>query len=78
MENTKTLMLTILIPCRPDMPEHVHHFIRQNLTAHIEQEFLAEWDPTWVEPAWEGPPVTGSPAILSQLIDTVIHKVPGQ
>lgn len=78
MKQTKTLMLTIMIPVQPDLPEHVQQWMRHNLTSHIEQEFGVEWDPEWVTPTYEGPPATGPVTILSKLVDTVVHKVPRQ
>lgn len=74
-KQSKTLMLTIMVPCADDLPPHVQAFIRQNLQQHIEQEFNVDYDPTWVKPAWTGPPVTGAVVILSKVIDTTTHTL---
>src|SRR4051812_46983495 len=70
---TTTMMLTILLPVRDDLPKHVQAFMRHNIQQHIEQEFGRDYDPTWVEPAWAGPPVTGRPYIHSTLVETHTH-----
>lgn len=54
----KRLAITITIKCQSDIPSHVVAWMAGNLREHVEREFGLDYDPRWVTPSFEGPPVT--------------------
>lgn len=54
----KRVSITITMNCQDDIPSHVAAWMSRNLMEHAEREFGLDYDPQWVTPSFEGPPVT--------------------
>jgi hypothetical protein len=54
---TTDFVITITIPCRADIPEHVQQWMRDSIAAHATEEFGRQFDPDWVTPRWAGRPL---------------------
>lgn len=55
----KTIEIRLTLECADDVPAHVVVWMAKNLAEHAVQEFADDYDPRFVAPAYEGPPVEG-------------------
>jgi hypothetical protein len=56
------LVLTVTVPCAPNIPDHVREWMAENIAAHVQEEFGVGYQADWVTPTWDGPPLPGRPA----------------
>ena len=51
------IVISISFTCRDDVPQHVLDWMAENLAEHAENTFGDDYDPEFVQPSWEGPPL---------------------
>jgi hypothetical protein len=56
----KRVLITLALACRDDVPAHVLGWMRDNLVDHAVGEFDCDYDPAFVRPRYDGPPLVGS------------------
>jgi hypothetical protein len=52
------VLVTIVLPCRDDVPAHVVQWMADNLAEHAAQEFDSAYEPEFGR-GYDGPPLVG-------------------
>src|SRR5262245_28932501 len=55
----KRVVLMLTLECQDDVPPHVLEWMAGNVAEHAAHEFDDDYDPDWMEPPYEGPPLAG-------------------
>ena len=72
----KRATFIVTVDCRDDVPPHVLEWMAGNLRQHSESEFAVDYDPEFVDPPYEGPPLDWDGRIEVQFGTLTVSRIP--
>lgn len=70
----KAIKITLYLKCQDDVPVHVVKWMAMNLCEHAGHQFGCDYEPSFVRPAYDRPPLDeadGDPDVVTVTVATV-------